>query len=182
MFYLNYKEHVFYKSLKKATKDKRGSMAIEMMIGMITFIIVLCFLVDLLMLGWKFAVISQTNSYVTRTAGLQGGIMASAPNGFPGGDTAYISSSEMRADIEKSFSGAKIDASKYSVIVNGADLSKGGSTGEVDYREPIDTSIQVKYEWELISNFIPGKLGQTLSSKRSAVSEFKYRYDEWVGE
>jgi len=163
-------------------KDKKGAMALEIVIGIFTFIIVLCFLVDLLMLSWKFAVISSTNSYVARTAGIQGGILATAPDGFPGGNTAYISTNEMRNKLNDNFKSAGIESGKYSVKVNGKTVSSGASTGEVDYRQPVTTEINVTYKWDLMSNFVPGDLTQTMTSTRSSMSEFKYRYDTWVGE
>jgi Flp pilus assembly protein TadG len=56
-----------YKRLKK---NNKGSLAIEIVIGCFIFLIVLSFVFDLMMMSWKFAVISQTNSYVARTIGL----------------------------------------------------------------------------------------------------------------
>jgi len=179
---LKFQNYALYKSLKRKTKDKKGATAIEIMIGMIAFIIVLCLLVDLMVIGWKFAVISQTNSYVTRTAGLQGGILAKAPSGFPGGNTAYISSSEMKTKISNKFAGAGVKSGEYTVKVNGYNVGNGSSTNEIDYRGTITTDIEVKYKWDLSSNFIPGAIQKTISSSRSSMSEFKYRYDEWVGE
>lgn len=157
-------------------------MAIEIMVGMMAFILVLCFLTDLLILGWKFSVVSQVNSYVTRTAGIQGGILSSAPHGFPGGNDAYINTYEMRAKIDSYFSGAGVEPDEYTVRVNGRDIMTSTNTHQIDYREPVETHITLEYKWDLMSNFIPGEFSQTINSKRSAVSEFKYRYDSWVGE
>jgi len=170
------------KTVKKLRENKSGSLAIEIVIGCFIFLIVLCFLMDILLLTWKFQVIGQTNSYVARTAGLQGGILARAPEGFPGGNTAYISSTEMRNRIAETFERAGIENGQYTVAVNNAMISSGATTGEIDYRNPIHTEIQVRYRWAFTSNFIPGQIEHTISSKRSALSEFKYRYDTWRGE
>lgn len=169
-------------TVKRLRENKSGSLAIEIVIGCFIFLIVLCFLMDIMLLTWKFQIIGQTNSFVARTAGLQGGIMASAPSGFPGGNGAYISSGEMRTRIADNFAKAGINSGEYTVSVNGAMISSGASTGAIDYREPIHTEIQVKYKWAFTSNFIPGQIEHWISSKRSALSEFKYRYDTWRGE
>lgn len=181
-FIENHKYYQPIKRFKENNKGKKGMASIETVINVIIFIIVLCFLLDLLILGWKFSVISQTNSYVTRTAGLQGGILSSAPAGFPGGNDAYISTSEMRDKMDVYFSGAGIENGDYQVLVNGRDVSNGASTSEIDYREDISTKITVDYKWDLMSNFVLGDLNQKIESTRGSVSEFKYRYDTWVGE
>lgn len=179
---LTFQNYSLFKKLKKFKENKKGSLAIEIVIGMLAFILVLSFLMDLLMLSWKFAVLSQTSNYVVRTAGIQGGYLTSAPSGFQGGNAEYVSSSEISKDIEDKFAYAGIKKGEYTVRVNGYNITNGGGTTEIDYRKPITTHIEVQYRWAFIDNFIPGQLTQTISSKRSAVSEFKYRYDTWVGE
>lgn len=165
--------------IKSAKNNKKGFLAIEIAIGCIIFLMVLCFLMDLVVLGWRFAVISQTNSYLARTVGLQGGILASAPHGFPGGDNAYVSISEMQNAIAESFARAGIQEGEYRVRINGVPLNSGI---KVDYRDFLTTEIEVDYRWANLSNFIPGDLSNTITSKRAVMSEFKYRYDQWTGE
>lgn len=179
---MNFRNHKYYKRLEKLKKDKKGAMAIEIMIGMIAFIIVLCFLADLLILSWKFYVISETNKFVARTAGLQGGFLTSAPEGYPGGKEAYINSNQLRKKLIEDFDSAGIEEGDYDVSVNGYSLINGNGTNDIDYMKEIDTSVEVTYKWDLSSNFIPGSISQKISSKRSTLSEFKYRYDVWDGE
>jgi hypothetical protein len=124
-------------------------------------------------------VISQTNSYVARTVGIQGGLDASAPYGYPGGDGAYISSSEMATKVANNFTKAGIKPGDYQITINGVPM---GSNVEADYGEQISTNIKVNYKWSLISNFIPGGLQSSISSSRTVLSEFKYRYDSFKGE
>lgn len=165
--------------LKSTRIEKRGSMAIEIVIGCFIFLMVLCLLMDLVTLGWRFSVISQTNSYIARTIGLQGGVLASAPPGFPGGDAAYVNISELKQNIEQSFARAGIKSNEYRITINGVPLDSGI---KVDYRGFLNTEIQVDYQWSFLSNFIPGNVKNTISSKRAVISEFKYRYDQWTGE
>lgn len=169
-----------YKKLtQRFRKDKKGSLAIEVVIGCFVFLIVLCFLTDITLLGWRFAVVSQTNSYIARTVGLQGGVLSSAPDGFPGGNAAYISKSELASNIAANFEKAGIQSGEYTVTINGSPLSSGA---KIDYREQINIETKVKYKWAMVSNFIPGNIENWISSKRSVLSEFKYRYDYWTGE
>lgn len=167
------------KQSKRLGKDRKGSLAIEIVIGCFIFLIVMCFMTDVTMLGWRFSVVSQTNSYIARTVGLQGGILSSAPTGFPGGNAAYISTGEMASYVADNFSKAGITSGEYTVTVNGVPMTSGIS---IDYRDNMTIETKVKYKWNMVSNFIPGNIENWISSKRSVVSEFKYRYDSWIGE
>lgn len=151
---------------KKLKKDKKGAMTIEIIIGMMIFILGFCFIVDLFILASKYQVVSQTTTYVARTAGNQGGVLGSAPEGFPGG---YISSSQMDSRIGRIFD----DSGIVSYDVN--------LPGKTDYGEYMDVKISFDYTFALTSNFIPGNLDLTFSSSRTAFSEFKYRYDDFDG-
>jgi Flp pilus assembly protein TadG len=159
-----------FKALKK---DKKGVMAIEIVIGMFMFLMIVSFLTDVALLAWKFNVVAQTNSYLARTVGIQGGLLSSTPDNFPGGDSAYVTYGEMKAKIEENFKKAGIAPGEYSFSV---------SPSQADYGEFITTEIRAQYKWSLISNFIPGNLTNTISSKRTVMSEFKYRYDDFKGE
>ncbi len=162
-------------------KEKRGSMAIEIIIGCFIFLIVLCFLMDLTVLAWRYNVVSQTNTYLARTVGIQGGISPIMPMGFPGNNSSYITTAEALAAIQENFSRAGIQTGQYTVKVNGIEL-RSGTTIAVDYRDYLTTEIETRYEWTMISNFIPGVVRNDMRSKRSVMSEFKYRYDYWIGE
>ncbi|WCK56930.1 hypothetical protein PP175_27340 (plasmid) [Aneurinibacillus sp. Ricciae_BoGa-3] len=165
--------------LKNLKKNKKGTMAIEIVIGMFMFLVALSFMTDIAIIGWKFSVISQTNSFVARTAMLQGGITSSAPYGFPGADRAYLTSSEVATKVADNFKKAGIKAGDYQVTINGANL---GSDVTVDYGGDIVTQIKVNYKWSLLSNFIPGLLSNSTTSTRTVNSEFKYRYSDFSGE
>ncbi|TCK01314.1 UNVERIFIED_ORG: hypothetical protein BDK47_1165 [Anoxybacillus amylolyticus] len=168
--------------MSRFCRSQRGSLAIEIAVGMLMFVMVIAVMMDVLLLTWRFQVVSQTNEFVARTAQVQGGILSSAPTGFPGGEGGYVNSSEMASLIRDKFEKAGIEPGEYAVLVNGVDVGRGGSTGAIDYLQPIRTEIRIKYEWKFTSNLIPGAIENWLSSRRSVLSEFKYRYDSWVGE
>lgn len=163
----------------KLRRGRNGSMAIEIVIGCFIFLMVFCLLMDLVMLGWRFSVVSQTNSYVARTVGLQGGVLSSAPQGFPGGNDAYLSTSELMSGIQRSFEKGGIASDEFTVLIDGHPLSSGA---RIDYREDIEIQIEVDYQWKYLSTMIPGAVDNTITSRRSVISEFKYRYDDWYGE
>lgn len=167
------------RNLRDRRDGERGSMVIEIVIGVFILLIVLSLLVDLIILSWRFIVIGQTASYVTRTAAIQGGIHAVAPEGHPGD---YLNLAQFNNFLKNSFDRAGIAPSDYKVFVNGREVSAMVPTPEIDYLEPVEVEIRVNYKWQLMSNFIPwADIEQTITSKRSALSEYKYRYDDWGG-
>lgn len=159
--------------LKSLKKDKKGVMALEIVIGMFMFLMILSFMTDVALLTWKFGVVSQTNSHIARTVGVQGGLLNSTPENFPGGSSTYITKTEMDDYIKKNFKMAGIHEGEYSYSL---------SNYQADYGEMITTSVSVDYEWEMLSNFLPGNLKQDITSNRTVMSEFKYRYDSFKGE
>ncbi|WCF11732.1 hypothetical protein NDS46_30780 (plasmid) [Paenibacillus thiaminolyticus] len=169
-------------TLKKIRGNRKGSMAIEIVYGCFLFLMVFSFAMDIVMLGWRFSVISQTNSYIARNVGLQGGVLRSVPDGYPGGKDAYLSVDELLEGIERNFEKAGIANEDYKITINDIPIVKGGSGLKVDYRKEMQITVEVEYEWVFLSNFIPGELKNWITSKRSVMSEFKYRYDEWYGE
>ena len=105
------------KLIYKLRNNKKGMASLEFIIGMIIFLIVVCFMMDLLILMWKFNVISQTNTQIARIAGIQGGVRTSTPSGYPGGSAAYISISELDDIISDKFEGSGIDSNEWLVRV-----------------------------------------------------------------
>lgn len=171
--------------LAKLKKDKKGVMAIEIVIGMFMFLLILCFLVDLTVLAWKFSVVSQINSKVARQAGIQGGVLAKAPEGYPGGDNAYTDINELNSMLQEHFENAGIEGSEWRLSIDGRHVLGSGTrtpSRRIEYRESFQTKIEVTYTWDMISNFIPGNLTNTISSTRPTLSEWKYDYDNWIGE
>jgi hypothetical protein len=159
--------------LKGFKKNKKGALAIEIVIGMMMFLMITSFLTDVALLTWKFTVVADTNSYLARTAGIQGGLLTSTPANYPGGSTAYVTKTEMDAKIKENFERAGITSGQYSY-----NLSKTNA----DYGEMITTEIRAEYKWAMLSNWIPGNVTNEISSKRTVMSEFKYRYDNFKGE
>lgn len=176
---------IINKNLYKLKKDKKGVMAIEIVIGMFMFLMILCFMTDLITLSWKFSVVSQINSKVARQAGIQGGVLSRAPNGYPGGDNAYTDIGELNSMLQDYFSDAGIAGDEWRLLVgNRHVLGSGASspTRQFEYRDSFKTQIDVTYTWSMLSNFIPGNLTNTLSSTRPTLSEWQYNYDRWIGE
>lgn len=162
-------------------KNKKGMSTIEIIIGVLIFLALLCFMLDLLILTWKFSVVAQTNTYLARVSGIQGGALWSAPDDYPGG---YETIGELNATINEKFQAAGIASTEWSGSVGNGRIGSHGTSesSEYDYKEVFTTEITVRYRWEFMSNIIPGSLTQTITSRRPAMSEWKYNYADWDGE
>lgn len=158
-------------------KNKKGASSIEIAIGVLIFIIVVCGFIDLTIILKKINTVSTTTTTVARILGQQGGIGSKAPEGHHGD---YITSTELYANIYKSFELSGIKDKDWDIYINNVPFvgSKNGSVqkfGTYDYGKPINVKIKMKYGWTLINNFIPGQITQTKTSKRNVVSSFSIR-------
>lgn len=167
--------------MKKIMKKKDGVSSIELVISIMIFLMVLCFFLDITMLTWKFTSLSSVNTNVTRAVSLQGGVKNTVPSGYPGGNTEYLTSSELYDLVENVLNGAGVEDYEFDVYINNIKLTSNSNI-QVDYLQPINVKITTRYDWVYISNFIPGNLSHTVSSERNSLSEFKYNYDSWSGE
>lgn len=156
---------------------KRGSLVIEIAIGIIIFVYVLAFLADVIVIGNKLRTISNVNNYLARTVGIQGGLASSPPSGYP--SNAYVSKSQMIDFIDQTFNAAGIKSNEWSGKINGRNIF---NDNHVDYGFPITTELTVNYQWNLLKHLLPGKWDGTVTSKRVVVSEFKQRYETMIGE
>lgn len=166
------------------SKNKKGVSSLEIVIGLLIFLIVFCFLLDLLILIQKFNVVAQTNTQIARIAGIQGGVLHSFPPSYPGGSSNYINISEINNIVKEKFSLAGIKDNEWIVNIGNGKIGKNGisATQKYDYKESFSTEIIVDYKWVFMSNILPGDLKQTIRSKRPTMSEWKYNYDSWIGE
>lgn len=169
--------------LRNFKKDKKGMTSIEVVIGVLIFVIIFSFLLDIMIVSWKFSVVAQTNTEVARITGLQGGALTSAPDGYPGGNSGYITINKLNDLVSEKMKTAGFKDSDWSMSIGSGGIgSNGVRSARYDYQETFTTKLEAKYRWEFMSNWIPGNLEQTIRSKRISISEWKYNYNNWIGE
>lgn len=185
------------KKLQHKVQEKKGSAVIEFAIGLMIFVILVSFTVDLLLVGSKRFNIGQEATDVARVLAKQGGVLKTTPDGYPGGDEAYLNASEMLAQVERRMQSSGLgsyDEGIWSVTLteydtNGNQIRTGTLSPDthfdVDYMHSMDVRINASYSWKLM-NVIFGRDSQNskadVGAKRHAVSEFKYDFDTWEGE
>lgn len=163
----------FKDKIAKVLKNKKGFSSIEIAIGAMVFLIAVCGLVDLTSVLRKLNTMSVQSSYIARTVGRQGGVRTSTPTNYDAGD--YVSSSELYSNVKKSFNMSGVPDTMWTATVNGVTLTPSTNLPIVTYGSNIPVKITIKYNWGLVSNFIPGKITQSKQSYRTIVSSFKLR-------
>lgn len=168
-------------------KSKNGMSTIEIVIGMMIFLIALSFLTDLLILLWKFNVLAQTTTQVARISGIQGGVLSAAPPYWPGGNSNYVSISEMENIVREKFETADLSIDEWSMEIGGrGTIGRDGlvASEAIDYKDTFQVVGTIDYQWLFTSHFIPFiTLEHTITAKRPAMSEWRYNYSgTWEGE
>lgn len=173
---------------KLKLKKKEGASAIEVVISVMILIMLLMFLLDLLMIMWKFSLVSQTATEISRITGIQGGILNSHPAGYPGGANNYMSTTELQAVLRNKFRSSGIADADWEVVFE--PISPATETGKItatlvdgakyDYLRSYNVKITMKYRWNNVSQMIPGNVQQKITTVRPGMSEWKYGYDDWV--
>lgn len=170
------------KKRKTIKKNQEGVTAIEMVIGVLIFIILLSFMMDILMLFWKFSVLSQTTTQVSRIASIQGGVRDKAPEYWASGDD-YITIKKLNNMVQDKMDTANIETWNVKIDTGKVGTEGVSPTKEIDYKSSFEVTSTIEYKWSFVSNFVPGMdLTQTLTAKRPAMSEWKYDYNKWDGE
>lgn len=180
------------KRIREKLADKKGSAVIEYAIALLTFVLLVAFLVDMLMIGSKRFLIAREASDIARVIGIQGGVNSAVPMGYPGGDQAYLTSLELYKQINGRMEKSQIDKDEWSATLTEYDKSGQAirkvvltpdTSFRIDYMNSMDIRIDAQYKWKLMNVITAGLLNEAeVGAERHAVSEFKYNFDEWEGE
>ena len=172
------------KGLKERSKSKKGASVLEFAFGLLTFVLLFAFTVDVVMIATKQNTVSQTANQVVRQIAIQGGVKPNAPKNYPGGNQAYMDSREMTSMMRERMNDTGIGNSDWSMKIvafnpSGQPVkSQGLSNGtniEVDYQDMFEFEITYKYNWIIMGQLLPPMKEKITSvQKRSSVSEYKY--------
>lgn len=163
----------FKNKITKILKSRKGFSTIEIAIGSIIFIIAISGLIDLTSVLRKLNTMSTQSSYIARTVGRQGGVQLSTPYNYDEKD--YVPSAELYSNVKKSFNMSGVPDTNWEATVNGQLLTPGTNLSVITYGTEIPIKVSIKYNWGLISNFIPGAISQHKESYRTVVSSFRLR-------
>lgn len=169
----------FMKKVRNRIKNKHGMTTIEIAICALIFIVAISGFVDLTQVLNKLNTISQTNSYIARTISKQGGVRTRNIDNFAG---EYVTTQELYRNVETSLTRSGIPHNNWELYIDEYKIKPETNTPIRNYGETINIRLDVKYNWTLISNFIPGKITQTKKSYRNVVSTYKIRNESMNSE
>lgn len=175
------------KMLINRIKNNKGSMLIEYVVGMLVFLIFVGFCLDTVFIGHKHFYMGQEMSTIARTISVQSGAESSTPSNFPGGSTAYQTSSEIITRLEKVAKTAGFKSGEYKLeitettpkgtIVKQGEL-KAGTNFQASYLNKITITFTGQYEWGMLSTIIQGHdFTKQLIVERVAMAEYMRDYD-----
>ena len=167
--------------MKKNNSD-RGFHSIEALIIILVLMPIILATVDFILYAYKSIATATICTSVTRMVGIQGGVLNKAPAGFPGGDNGYMDKGELEEYLTKRMAAIGEDNWKLKIDGKVYSPSSAQATKQYDFLEDINVTLSTKYDFPFISSFLPGDQTVNITCPRATISEWKYNYDEWIGE
>jgi|HigsolmetaAR206D_1030411.scaffolds.fasta_scaffold00003_140 hypothetical protein len=174
--------------LKQRLKDESGSMLIEYVLGGLMFVVFVAFCLDLLGIATRHHLIGQEMNTIARTLSVQSGTTAETPHGFPGGDQAYFTSSEILDRMKKVAHAAGFRDGEWELYLEETDANgnvvRSGvltdkSNFQCDYLDKISIQFRGTYQWgNSIASGIPGiSEKRYMNVERIVMAEYLRNYD-----
>ena len=170
-------------------KNKRGSLAIEIVIGMLVFLTAMALLLDVFLLTWQISEVSTITTYISNVGGNQGGINGSAPVGWNSNDYGqYSKTGDVHRQIRNLMNETRIRRWKVEVInpddnsVKIISSENGYGTGPnlfFDYGKAMIIRIEYEVGLDTISRMLPENniTNWTMKTSRTVLSDYKERFD-----
>lgn len=177
------------KEIKNRVRNERGAMLLEYVIGLLMFVVFVAFCLDILFIATRYHLIGREVNDIARALSVQSGTTIETPYGFPGGDEAYLTSSEIIDRITKTARAVGFEDGNWELYVeevdaNGNVLRSGVLTPEsnfpVDYLNKIRVHFRGTYRWSnSAASGIPGiNRDRKMSIERVVMAEYLQNYNE----
>lgn len=165
--------------LKNFINDKNGAGAIEQTIILFIFVILFCFVYDIILVAYRQFAISEASNKVVRLIAVQGGVTRTVPKGYQ--DEAGVTYKHAD-DIVKSLESylLSLDSNLQHVYITNektgytVDLCEDIADIKVDYKQKFEMKIEYTYNWDLTGNVIPVAHDVQGIVERYSVGEFDY--------
>lgn len=179
---------MYFKTLKERIKNNiKGLSSIEATIGILITIVLFAGFLDFILISNKMQALSTANTYLSRVISNQG-CVAQNPNSCTtststGGynvdyikNKTFVKSSEIYNQVDRIMKSEGIPTSDWSVTIDGVPLTSSTQTRLFNFREIINIRIEVFYQWNNLSNFLPINLPkQKFTSNQRIVSTYQLR-------
>lgn len=185
-------------------EKKKGVMSLQAVIGLLLAVILVAVLADMLTLTNRYMSLHDTVKELSRTMAVQGGCMATKPDGYPNNYYDAVTLSKL---VDKSMKIGGFKGNDYKVTVTYTKFDTNATTGKIendgtyskdflvctdgtqyvyptdkiDYLNDFNVTISAEYNW-IFSRFAIGQKPIIIKSSAPGVSEWKYDYDIWDSE
>lgn len=179
-----------FSKIKKKLKVKDGLTSIELLVSSLTLIIIFAGLCDFIIISGRMQSISTVMTYMSRTLSVQGCLSNTPEQSYK--DTSgkqlyyinyvkhknYITSREFHTHVKRMMDLEAIPENSWRVYIDGELLTPTVTTPLHDFRDKIEISMEVDYEWRTVSQLLP-TAGRIITGKfntsQNIVSTYKIR-------
>lgn len=171
-------------------KECKGISSIDYIISFLVFILLVSFVFDMFLIGYKQYQVSRVATTLVRDMAKQSGLKSTVPYNFPGADNNYMTTNEAYNYISTEMKNMGIDTWNTQVTMTNRSDKKSYSFTlannypgyNTDYRGEISITINYDYKWGLWSQLAPGITGGSRTVTRTGFGEYKHDYTSWKGE
>ncbi|WP_214688645.1 MULTISPECIES: hypothetical protein [unclassified Exiguobacterium] len=162
----------FFDRLKQKLLDNKGLTSIELgLTGLIT-VYALAGFVDMVNMSQKLDTASSVSGYVGRVVGNQGGVMTQPSTHHL---ESYVTTPQLYREVKNTLAKGGFAEDDFTLEINGRTISPETSLPIIEFGERIPVTLTVRYEWDYLSDIVPGVVGGEKVSKRQVISSFKVR-------
>lgn len=166
-----------FNRIKEKWKNRKGVGSIEIAISSLIVIMMIAGLVDMINIMQRFDTTSQATNYVSRIIQKQGGVQTNRIENFQG---KYTTTSVLYNNVKDMMDANGIPEEDWELTLtleNGVDYPIKPSTNVplVNFGNRILVTLAVDYEWNMLSNVVPGDIGGTRKSMKEVLSGYQIR-------
>lgn len=165
-----------WKHFKNKLKEKKGIGSIEIVIAAMITLTMIAGLIDMINIIQKFDTTSQATGYISRVVQKQGGVQSSRVDNFNG---KYTPTAHLYNNVKEMMEANNIheDNWRLTLRTNTGDyeVKSGTDVPVVNYGERIHISLEVDYQWKVLSTMFPNEFISSRQSNRQVLSGFQVR-------
>lgn len=182
-----------FSKIKKKLKEKNGLSSIELLVCSLAVVVIFAGLCDFIIISGRMQSISTVMTYMSRTLSVQGCLSNTPEQSYR--DTSgkqlyyvnyvkhknYITSREFHSHVKRMMDLEAIPEDSWRVYIDGKLLTPTVVTPLHDFRDKIEISMEVDYEWRTVSQLLPlnGKIIKgKFNTAQKIVSTYKIREED----
>lgn len=181
-----------FKRLKEMLQNKKGMFSIEYAITLMIFLMILTFTLDFAVISVKRNSMSQFSQTVVRQVRVQSGLERTMPDNFPGTESTYVTTDQIRDAFFNKLQGLGLDSDGAEMVIEGINTSGSKQTWTIsegslpnvllDYQSPFTVKLTFKYRWGFFSSFMTSDPEKKFTVKSTGITEYNRDADQWEDE